>query len=483
MRNDLTTRARPLPALLAALLLAACGGGEATPDPVPAANKPPVLAAPNADRDAVLGAAFAYDAAQAGATFRDDDGDALTVTVRLSDATRGLAASGSTIAGTPTRGGRITAIVTASDGRGGSASDEFDLLLVPGRAARLARPVLPTTPFAYSDASAPLPPQFRLANVAATDNTPATNPVTDAGATLGRVLFYDTRLSLNDNVSCGSCHQQAFGFSDPALTSEGFAGGRTARHSTGLANARFYERGRMFWDERAATLEDQVLMPIQDPVEMGLALDVLEQKLAATDFYPPLFQAAFGTPDVTRQRIALALAQFTRALRSSGSRFDAAFAGGGAPDFAAVLTPQEELGRQLFTNPANGAARSARCGACHATPTQSLDTIHDIGLEAVPTDLGAGNGRFKAPSLRNIAVRAPYMHDGRFSTLEQVIEHYDNGIRFTPNLALVLVAGPGQPVRLGLTAEEKAALVAFLRTLTDPAFLEDPRFADPFPLQ
>ena len=155
----------------------------------------------------------------------------------------------------------------------------------------------------------------------ALDNTPDSNPVTDAGATLGRVLFYDPRLSANDRVACASCHIQAFGFSDTARLSLGFAGGRTRRHSMGLANARLYRSGRFFWDERAASLEAQVVMPIEDATEMGMPLGALATKLAATPYYPPLFRAAFGTPEVTGDRVARALAQFVRALVSSESRF------------------------------------------------------------------------------------------------------------------------------------------------------------------
>lgn len=478
---------------LLSLLLCACGGsgggGNPAPAPAPAAavpptpNQAPLVAAANPDREAALGQSFTHDATQAGSTFRDADGDAVTVTLALSDTRFGLAANGSAVTGTPTRGGRLTVTATASDGRGGAAVDQFDIVLVPSRTPRLTRPVLPPTPFAYSDARAPLPAHFRTPAITASDNTPADNPTTDDGATLGRVLFYDTRLSAGDNVSCGSCHQQAFGFADPARKSEGFAGGHTPRHSTGLANARFYGRGRMFWDERAATLEQQALVPIENAVEMGMTLAQLEIKLAATDYYPPLFAAAFGTPDVTRERIARALAQFVRALVSAGSKFDSAFNAAGVPSFVATLTPQEDLGRRLFTNPVAGPGRSARCAVCHVTNTHSIDTVHNIGLDAVPPDVGAGRGLFKAPSLRNIAIRAPYMHDGRFATLEQVIEHYDNGIQWSPDLSPLFVAAPGQALRLGLTAEEKAALVAFLGTLTDTTFLADVRFADPFPLQ
>lgn len=343
----------------------------------------------------------------------------------------------------------------------------------------LGSPSLPNTPFEYANQN--LPAHFTQAvqgldNVAATDNTPNNNPVTNTGATLGRVLFYDKRLSANDTISCASCHLQESGFSDPRQFSLGFEGGLTGRNSMGLANARYYERGRFFWDERAATLEEQVLQPIQDSVEMGMDLDTLETKLAATSFYPALFQDAFGSPEVTRERISLALAQFVRSMVSFQSKYDTAFNNNGNPNFAAVLTQQEELGRQLFFSNGNG----PNCDSCHETVAVVGDRPRNNGLDAnTNADQGAGGGEFKSPSLRNIAVTGPYMHDGRFSTLEEVVEHYNSGIQDHPNLANQLQQN-GQPEALNLSEAEKAALVAFLRTLTDETFLSDPKFSDPF---
>src|SRR5690606_8048794 len=149
-------------------------------------------------------------------------------------------------------------------------------------------PVLPETPYRYS--AIELPEHLMAPSIRSADNTPADNPITDAGATLGRVLFYDTRLSRNETVSCASCHKQAHGFSDPVPLSAGFAGELGTRNSIGLAFARFYERGRFFWDERAATLEIQAITPISDPVEMGLTLDEAVARLEATSFYPALFE-------------------------------------------------------------------------------------------------------------------------------------------------------------------------------------------------
>jgi cytochrome c peroxidase len=351
----------------------------------------------------------------------------------------------------------------------------------------LPAPVLPTGLLRYADATSGIPAHFTAGNVALgsvanTDNTPLANPITDAGATLGRVLFYDRRLSLNNTVSCASCHLQARGFADTAVKSLGFAGGRTHRHSMGLANARYYDRGHFFWDERAATLEAQVLAPIQDATEMGMSLDNLIVKLAFTSYYPQLFQQAFGDNQITSDRIASALAQFVRSMVSGNAKFDQAFAGNGQPNFAGTLTAQEFLGLQLFANIQGSNVNSVRCDQCHRTSAFVSDDIHNNGLDANTTaDPGAGNGRFKAPSLRNIALRAPYMHDGRFKTLREVVEFYNSGVQAHPNLDQRLRGPNGQPRRLGLSAAEVDALVAFMNTLTDTRLTTDQRWANPFP--
>ncbi|MSO96663.1 MAG: methylamine utilization protein [Rhodospirillaceae bacterium] len=364
----------------------------------------------------------------------------------------------------------------------------------------LGIPAMPAQAYAFSDADVPLPAHYtaanaQLGNVARADNTPADNPITNAGAALGRVLFYDKRLSANNTVACASCHKQEFGFSDPNRLSFGFQGGLTRRHSMSLANARYYNRGRFFWDERAATLEAQVLMPIQDATEMGLTLSQLVAKVSAADFYPALFQNAFGTPEVTSDRISKALAQFVRSLVSTHSKLDQAFTGGTLN--LAALTPQEQQGLRLFGGiganagppgpgnppgpggPANN-GRTVGCNRCHTTSAVVSDNIHNNGLDANTTaDQGAGAGRFKSPSLRNIAITAPYMHDGRFSTLEQVVEFYNSGVQAHPNLDNRL-QNNGTPVRLNLNQAEKDALVAFMRTLTDTTMATEARLANPF---
>jgi cytochrome c peroxidase len=339
--------------------------------------------------------------------------------------------------------------------------------------------LLPATSYDYTPT---LPPRFLQQPILGQDNMPANNSTTDAGAALGRVLFYDKRLSHNRTISCSSCHQQAHGFSDPARFSTGFEGGLTGRNSMGLANARWYQRRAFFWDERAATLEIQVLQPIQNAVEMGLTLTELESRVAAEPYYQTLFTGAFGTPQVTSDRISRALAQFVRSIISTQTKFDA-----GVPVNFANFTAQENQGRQLFTG-------QAGCAACHGTDNFVPGPgIFNNGLENPYADKGVGEitglaqdeGLFKVPSLRNIALTAPYMHDGRFATLEQVIEHYNSGVVNHPNLSPQLRNPPGspnagQPRRLNLTNGQKAALAAFLRTLTDSSLTADPRFSDPF---
>ena len=206
---------------------------------------------------------------------------------------------------------------------------------------------------------------------------------------------------------------------------------------------------------------------------MGMTLDSLERKLAATTFYAPLFQAAFGAAEVTRMRVANALAQFVRALVTANSRYDQAFQGGPAADFAAVLTPQEVQGEQLFRG-------AAGCGRCHVTNAQIANGVHNSGLDLVTADSGAGRGRFKVPSLRNVGVRGRFMHDGRFTALRQVVDHYDNGVRDNPDLDSLLRTPAGGPQRLQLSPGQRDAIVAYLNTLTDPTFLIDAKFSNPF---
>ena len=320
----------------------------------------------------------------------------------------------------------------------------------------------------YTDPNSP------AGDLAGTDNTPPTSPITNAGATLGRVLFYDTFLSANNTTSCGSCHQQQVGFADPNQFSRGFQGGMTTRRSMGLSNAKFYQRGHFFSDERAATLEDQVLQPIQNSIELGNNLSTLIPQMANTTYYPGLFQAAFGTPDITPERMSFALAQFIRSMASYQSKFDQAFAAGtnGNPNFAAVFNASEQHGQALFTN--------LGCAQCHTTGGHVSDTIHNVGLDAVTSDSGAGSGKFKAPSLRNVGARVWFMHDGRFEGLGAVIEFYNSRVQNNPDLDPLLRNSDGTVRNLNLSAQDKIDLINFLNTLTDNVFLKDQKFASPF---
>lgn len=345
--------------------------------------------------------------------------------------------------------------------------------------------LLPPVPSNY--AAQVLPPNFLQPPIVNQDNTPTNNAITDAGATLGRVLFYDKRLSTNQTISCSSCHQAQHGFSDPRPFSTGFAGGLTGRNSMGLTQARYYPRGHFFWDERAATLEDQVLQPIQNPVEMGMTLPLLVSRIGAESFYTNLFERAFGTTEVNTNRISRALAQFVRSIVSTRSKYDA-----GVPVNFSNFSAQENLGRQIFF----GQVGNATCAACHGTDNFVPNNVFNNGLENPYVDKGIGaltgdprdEGVFKVPSLRNIALTAPYMHDGRFATLEDVVEFYNSGVVDHPNLSLPLrlPPPPGAPPsaapvrRLNLTATQKTALVSFLRTLTDTNVTTDVRFSDPF---
>ena len=339
----------------------------------------------------------------------------------------------------------------------------------------------------------------------AQDNTPDDNPQTPAGIALGRVLFYDTLLSQNGAVSCASCHQQEHGFSDPVRLSEGFDGGLTGRNSMSLINVRFYEPGSMFWDERAATLEEQVLMPIFDPVEMGLDENELLARLQQSEYYAPLYAETFGDEQITLERTSRALAQFVRSIVSHQSKWDLAVEEAGTVNGdLALLTDQENQGKRLFFN----GGRSS-CAGCHL---QDIDNNRrrDRDQDDGPIDLGfetngafsvllmnqarhnglsiengdqgvfeaTGDpddiGKFKSPSLRNVELTGPFMHDGRFETLEEVVEHYNSGVVDHPNLDNRMRR------RLNLNDAEKAALVAFMKTFTDTTLATNAAFSDPF---
>jgi cytochrome c peroxidase len=297
---------------------------------------------------------------------------------------------------------------------------------------------------------------------------PLDNPLTQEGVELGRRLFFEKKLSINDRQSCASCHEPERAFSDAgkrfSAGAEGAAGTRNAMALFNLAWKRSF-----FWDGRATTLRQQVLMPIQNPVEMHQSLDRGIAKLAATTEYQTLFAAAFGSPAITTNRVALALEQFVLTRISCDSKLDRALQG------TEQLTVEEKQGFELFMteyDPRRG-LRGADCFHCHGGPLFQSQGFANNGLDAVFPDAGRGavtgrewdNGRFAVPSLRNVELTGPYMHDGRFKTLEEVVAHYCSGVKRSANLDPNLAKHPDGGVPLSW-AEQKA-LVAFLKTLTE----------------
>jgi cytochrome c peroxidase len=323
------------------------------------------------------------------------------------------------------------------------------------------QPTLPTTAFAYNISY----PAHIQAALVTNDNTPADNPITNAGATLGRVLFYDKQLSKNNTVSCGSCHKQAFSFDDNIALSKGFEGGATDRNSMAILNIRFYKSGKMFWDERATTAEKQALQPIQNHVEMGLTLAELETKVKALSYYPSLFQNAFGSTTIDSVKIAKALAQFERSIVTYQSKYDRVKQG------LESFTAAEAQGEVLFNTappPPPGGGAPPSCNGCHTEPMFINSAAPAFGFPDL-VDLGISNlSRFKSGSLRNISTRTALFHNGSVANVQ----------------AMFSAGAPGsgtQPIPAHAANPQNAAsLIAFMNTLTDNTILTEVKFSDPF---
>lgn len=332
------------------------------------------------------------------------------------------------------------------------------------------------------------------------DNT-ENNIITDAKATLGRVLFYDKNLSIDNSVSCGSCHKQEFAFGDTSLVSIGVEGGLTTRHSMRLTNSRFAVEKKFFWNERAASLEIQTTMPIQDHAEMGYSgqngrpgLPALLSKLQSIDYYKELFTFVYGDPTVNELRMQECLAQFVRSIQSFDSKFDVGRAlvitdNLNFPNF----TAQENNGKNLFLTPPVFDATGTRisgglgCNGCHRAPEFDIDpNSRNNGIIGMINATGLDLGNTRAPTLRDLTqpngnVNGPMMHTGVIKTLQAAIGHYgtiniaagNNNLdpRLTPN-------GTGQ--KLVLNAQEVNAMIAFLKTLSGNAVYTDERWSDPF---
>lgn len=367
---------------------------------------------------------------------------------------------------------------------------------------------LPETPFDY------VPDSWAYSNnsgEAMMKNLMESTGISDAGATLGRVLFYDPQLSLNNRVSCASCHNQKNAFADPGRFSVGFENATTPRNSMAIINPIL--NNSLFWDSRVSSVEELVSEPIQNHIEMGMeSMDKLVHKLNTIDYYKPLAKEAFGSESLDETQIVSALSQFLRSMVSVNSKFDVV-----DKTSLAGFTPQEQRGHDIFFS------ADAQCSTCHsglnlsapdggfgnkvninlvnfngqfnfetidpADPRFSTDFNQgeyfetqgtaNIGLDLIYSDNGFGKGQFKIPTLRNIALTAPYMHDGRYATLEEVVDHYSEKIKLHENLDPKFIEN-GNAKRLNLSKEDKAALVAFLKTLTDEEFVNAERFSDPF---
>ncbi len=339
---------------------------------------------------------------------------------------------------------------------------------------------------------------------------------TNAISTLGRVLFYERQMSINNSVSCASCHKQAAGFADNVKFSKGFGLGLTTRNSMPIQNlnsfgflfatfdgfkntdVRFgspndfmFGGNHFFWDGREQDLEKLILQPVGNHIEMGITdAQALATKLSKLPYYEKLFADAFETSEITPERIEKAVATFISNITTANTKFDKHLVSiAQSSDLSnSPLTALELEGSMLFVT-------KYQCNNCHqvSMPNGYLlaGTFANIGLDETSTDIGlqarTGNqsdaGKFKIPSLRNVAYTAPYMHDGRFATLEDVIEHYSDGIANNPNLDNRLRESNGQPKAMNISAHEKQAIIAFLRTLSDESVLTDPKFSDPFKLR
>jgi len=314
-------------------------------------------------------------------------------------------------------------------------------------------------------------------------NLPIDNPLTVDGVHLGRMLFHENKLSLDASISCSSCHLQEYGFSDSATFSKGVNDLRGHRQAMSVFNLAWNTNG-FFWDGRAPLLRDQALLPIQDALEMQETLPDVVAKLQADQMYLDQFFKAFGDDNITSERISLALEQFMFSIVSVNSKYDQHLRG------EATLSSAEQRGKELFFNEYNPSFPSisgADCAHCHSGKNFENDDYMNNGLDSIFTDDGrekatlnsADKAKFKVPSLRNIELTAPYMHDGRFTTLEEVVMHYNTGLVNSPTMDPALLY-PYHNGGLLLSSQDVQDLIAFLKTLTDEDMATNEAYSSPF---
>lgn len=299
---------------------------------------------------------------------------------------------------------------------------------------------------------------------------PGDNETTVEGIELGRKLFYDPILSGDETQSCASCHQQSRAFSDDKRFSVGIDGIAGGMNASAIINAGW--QSSAFWDGRANSLEDQAEGPVENPIEMHLSWETAVDRLNLHDSYPNEFKLAFGTSKITKDLTVKAIAQFERNLISNQSRFDKFLKG------ESDLTPLELAGYNLFMS------EKAECFHCHGKPLFTDDDIHNNGLDRVPHEghfavsgSDYDKGLFRTPTLRNIEFTGPYMHDGRYETLEQVINFYSDSILTSSTVDPLM---PNDNGGFHWTELEKLQLVAFLKTLSDTSFINNPDYSNPF---
>lgn len=313
---------------------------------------------------------------------------------------------------------------------------------------------------------------------------PEDNPLTKEGIELGKHLFFDPILSANQQMACASCHLPEKAFTDDLAVSLGIDEIAGTRSAMALFNAGYYTKG-LFWDGSVVSLEEQALLPVEDPVELHHDWQEVEKDLRQHEKYPELFRKAFGienTDGITKELAVKAIAQFERTIISSNSKYDRVVNG------EEFFEDEEFNGWYMFFD-VGGDLPDAECGHCHNAPLFTTNDYFNNGIDSVPNltsfqDLGLGaitkrtfdNGKFRAPTLRNIALTSPYMHDGRFQTLEEVIDHYNEGVHYSDNVDPLLL----KPGGLGLNSQQKKDLLAFLHTLTDSSFVNNPTYQSPF---